>query len=770
MNQTTLMTTFGCLLHSVGRLVRRAQAGSVEQGINGPDWLSRQLSGPGAAVLVEGLRAPESSLPFLLPAIKIAAAAVSGADGREPIDLTRPLRPIFTRMKDGCPGMAIEPMEEDGTARMPLPAERVRVDAAAYHALLNGLGDSLRRLPLTPEGINGLLAALERYTSTVPANAHSEASADISLYDHGKITAAIGACLSESLSGKCLPEESLMEQPLFLLYSADFSGIQSFIYTVTTKNALRALRSRSFFLELAMEHYIDELLLGCSVSRANLLYSGGGHCYLLLPNTEQVVQTLTEWNRRFNNWLAEQFGISLYLADGWTACSANDLTNTPTEAAPYREIFRRVSGAIARRKLRRYSPAQIRLLNRSHRDETGRECRICGRSDHLIPDSDGEGEVCQWCDRFERHSKKILAHNVFLVSDSMTLPVSFRFPTIDGETGLTFTDEKTARALLEGDEPIRRIYTKNQVYAELPQAVRLYVGDYAYSDLMEELADESEGIPRLGICRMDVDDLGQAFVSGFEQPNADTPEEAQRYVTISRTAAFSRQMSLFFKGYINDILSGRYQQRDPLAVTVVYSGGDDVFLVGAWTDVMEAAARIRSAFHRFTCHTLAISGGITLFQPRHPIRLGALQTAELEDASKELPGKDGITVFAVGQGHTYHWDTFLTQVMGEKEQTLRRFFRESGQRERGNAFLYRLLTLLREADPDRQKPIQLARYAYLLARLEPPRNSPQHSAYQEFANHMYHWALDTNERKQLITAIYIFVYRNRAKGGTSDGD
>ena len=32
------------------------------------------------------------------------------------------------------------------------------------------------------------------------------------------------------------------------------------------------MRSRSFFLELAMEHYIDELLNVCGVSRANLLY------------------------------------------------------------------------------------------------------------------------------------------------------------------------------------------------------------------------------------------------------------------------------------------------------------------------------------------------------------------------------------------------------------------------------------------------------------------------------------------------------------------
>lgn len=40
-----------------------------------------------------------------------------------------------------------------------------------------------------------------------------------------------------------------------------------------------------------MEHYLDELLAGCGVSRANLIYSGGGHCYVLLPNTAAVADT-----------------------------------------------------------------------------------------------------------------------------------------------------------------------------------------------------------------------------------------------------------------------------------------------------------------------------------------------------------------------------------------------------------------------------------------------------------------------------------------------
>lgn len=63
-------------------------------------------------------------------------------------------------------------------------------------------------------------------------------------------------------------------------------------------------------------------------------------------------------------------------------------------------------------------------------------------------------------------------------------------------------------------------------------------------------------------------------------------------MTLSRTAALSRQLSLFFKRYMRQILT----EGSPLQVSVVYSGGDDVFLLGAWNHVIEAALRIRNSF------------------------------------------------------------------------------------------------------------------------------------------------------------------------------
>ena len=59
-------------------------------------------------------------------------------------------------------------------------------------------------------------------------------------------------------------------------------------------------------------------------------------------------------------------------------------------------------------------------------------------------------------------------------------------------------------------------------------------------------------------------------------------------INLFRAAAFSRQMSLFFKYHINGLLQG-------LWVSIVYASGDDVFLVGAWNHTLQAALRISDA-------------------------------------------------------------------------------------------------------------------------------------------------------------------------------
>lgn len=682
--------------------------------------------------IVQSLLNQQTGDPAVLFARKLGQKLLGVPTSREA------LRPIFTHMNGEHPGFFLDGRVQDGVLRMPVtdsaglpdPGQQLR----QLEAALTAVGQEAQQLEL-------LLDTLEQYGSRIPV------AEDISEYDYRRMVAALAVCAAQA-TGELNEKENL-----FLLYTADFSGIQKFIYTVYTAGALKSLRSRSFFLELAMEHYIDELLTACGLSRVNLLYSGGGHCYLLLPNTRQVLDTITDWNTRFNNWLAQNFGSSLYLADGYTPCCGNDLTNTPGSEAPYQAMFRRVSRAVSRRKLCRYSPDQLRMMNRREDTREQRECRTCGTQIRLRLDIEGK-PVCRWCYLFEVLSNRILQSNFYVVREGIA--DGFQIPGFTGEVTFCFCSQEEAELIPKKE--IRRVYCKNRMVTTLPHSIRMFVGDYAARQQTQLLAKASQGASRLGICRMDVDNLGHSFVAGFEKPEGD-PEQRQRYVTLIRTGAFSRQISLFFKYYINQILSGEFEGKPALEVMVVYSGGDDVFLAGAWTDIIEAALRIRNAFRRYTCGALTISAGIGMFHPAHPIRLAANQTAILEEDAKSLPEKDGVSIFAPEQNCAYTWQVFEEQVLREKMACLQTYFQK--MEIRGSGIVYHILGLLRQADAYTGKSLPLARFAYYLARLAPPKNTPAAELFDTFSKTLYQWALEPEDRRQLATAICLYLYQSR---------
>ena len=62
--------------------------------------------------------------------------------------------------------------------------------------------------------------------------------------------------------------------------------------------------------------------------------------------------------------------------------------------------------------------------------------------------------------------------------------------------------------------------------------------------------------------------------------------------SITRTSALSRSLSAYFKYFINGLLAESKgslltgEDKNEVNIVVVYSGGDDMFLVGAWDEVL----------------------------------------------------------------------------------------------------------------------------------------------------------------------------------------
>lgn len=700
---------------------------------------------------------------------------------------------------------------------------------ADYARLEQYLRSNLARINYELESPNSLLKVLESVASYVPSSTYQREIPDISLFDHLKLTAALAACMYQYLDARRVTDyrdamftekgrQEFRTCQSFLLVSADISGIQDFIYTISSRGALKSLRARSFYLELILEHMADEILSALNLTRANLLYSGGGHFYLLLPNTKRVVEVLKEAHRDFNHWLYRLYSTTLYLEMAAVPVTANVLTNGGPEGHSSNllgDAYQTLANELNLGKIRRYSSGLLpeimdtESIMKSDMD-AGRECGICRTSSiELVDDVLDTGEVqviCRNCKSLRdiggQLGRRVKPNLPLIVSVQEKRPsdrVYLEVPCLEEKVAyICITTQKEAEETLKADKKAyRRVYSINDLMTGLAYSTNLWMGHYSKPSSQEaghvdfeELAGDSTGIKRMAVLRADVDNLGKIFARGLEQPDE---KDKYRYLSLSRSATLSRQLSLFFKKHINLIcgserhhsyLTGK-EIAAPRSLVIVYSGGDDLFIVGAWNEVVDFAVELYQAFTRFTCERLHFSAGIGFFREGFPISQMAALTARLEEAAKELDGKDAIALFGLDRSirecedtpevrHVFKWNEFIRGVLGEKlgylndRLAVEKEIETSGRLAVGMGVMYRWLILLNGlAAPDGR--INLARLAYHLARMEPTagaRGDVQDS-YRELHRRVYEWAGNEKDRRELVTAINLFVYQHRK---TKEGD
>lgn len=796
MTDREVKLVLGSLLHDIGKVIYRQGNDKRKHSQSGYDFLKDEVQSEGLdteildcvryhhAEAMKDAGLNEGALAYIVYlADNIASAADRRQNDSEDVgfEIAMPLQSVFNILNRNKEEKYYAPKTLDSKDGINYPSsEKKAFDESFYTKVKANLADNLNGMMWTQEYINSMLEVLEANLSYIPSSTAKNEMADISLFDHVKLTAAIASCMLEYLDvrGETDYREKLYRrgkefyrEEAFFLCSMDISGIQDFIYTVASKNALRMLRARSFYLEIMMEHIIDGLLQELHLSRANLIYSGGGHCYILMANTEKSKTITEQYMKQLNQWLFDTFQISLYVAWGYAACSADALKNQPQ--GRYEQIFKTIGERISGHKSHRYSADDIKRLNAAEPGDYTRECKVCKRLGKV----DEEG-ICPICGALQNFSRNIL-HDAFF---TVTRKKSENALPLPGGCYLTSDSEETLKEKMEQDETFVRTYSKNQMYTGKHISTRLWVGDYSKKGTLGEYAQASEGIARIGVLRADVDNLGQTFVSGFANP-----ETQNRYVTLSRTATLSRQLSLFFKCHINRILEeggcslgkGTPQRRN---ATICYSGGDDLFIVGAWNEIIEFAVDLRRNFEQYTQGTLTLSAGIGIYGATYPISAIAGEVADMEESAKALPGKNAVTIFADDSSHvvvdetgrslhindgTYGWQEFEQKVLKEKYRHLADFFDTS--EERGRNFLYNLLELIR----NREEKINFARYVYLLSRLEPDQKAApeQKAAYKEFSEKMYQWYQGENadaDCRQLRTAMNLYAYLTREKEEAAD--
>jgi CRISPR-associated protein Csm1 len=151
-------------------------------------------------------------------------------------------------------------------------------------------------------------------------------------------------------------------------------------------------------------------------------------------------------------------------------------------------------------------------------------------------------------------------------------------------------------------------------------------------------------------------------------------------------------LDLFFSGYLNRIceyLSKEYLGENNAEISnlfyILYSGGDDVFIIAPWDKTLDVALEIRNKFDKLTGNNknLSISAGYIQTKPKFTIRLSANYSKEAESVAKES-GKNRIVAF----GDVLKWDRM------ESVKNVSNYLAEKiNEKQLQRGFIYSLYTL-----------------------------------------------------------------------------
>ncbi|MGN0093479.1 MAG: type III-A CRISPR-associated protein Cas10/Csm1 [Methanobrevibacter sp.] len=617
-----------------------------------------------------------------------------------------------------------------------IPRENVKVNSKRYSELWRKFTEEMDSLN-KKDDFTTILYLLKKYTSNIPSAAYLN-KPDISLYDHLKSTAALANCryLFNKYFGKLFNEST--KQKLYLTINGDISGIQKFIYKISSPQEAQSgmskrLRGRSLYLTLLCDAIASHIVEELELTKANIVFCGGGRFTIIAPNTKIVKDRLLKIKDNVNKFFIKEFNSELYLAIVYKECLANDLKN-------FGDILYLLSNELEEDKKHKFINNLEDVFNISEVNEKQELCSVCGQTYNKKDDT----TICNKCHEHEELGKKSSHANYIIKIYSKdhknlsrlykrdyavfeNLNLMYIFVESDNineliEKLIEFVDKIEIIKLnstdfidLENDNIILKYRNKISFSFQFIGNNIPNLGEYSqkkYENMplyFEHLAQISEGSNKLGILKMDVDNLGTIFREGFEKEHEDSTDDEEnkrKTSTISRVSTLSSQLDMFFSGFINNIASEfkvysnsyNKQIRSKLreitlqvqddsknddnesivvfreksnckltekdkeklskyeipTIYINYSGGDDLLVIGPYDHIICFAKELREKFKEWTCNnpSINISGGISIVSAKFPIGKSAIIADKYLESAKSC-GRDKITLFE----EVVNWDT-----------------------------------------------------------------------------------------------------------------
>jgi len=530
-----------------------------------------------------------------------------------------------------------------------------------------------------------LLALLQRYGWCLPSH-----SADVALFDHAKLTSAIAVCLyryhQETLTVEAIRGGAPAER--FCLLVGDLSGIQAYIFGITTIGAggvARRLRARSFYLS-ALSEVLSHLIADrFGVPLGNVIMASGGKFYVLVPNSGDVASRLQTLRREVDGWFRKHFNgeVALNLAH---VSFAGDMFQAGSQAQPgFGEVMAELSRKLNREKRRRGQSILTRdgawdeeaFLMTERNFQGNAVCESCKK----FPATQAEN-LCLQCERDVALGKRLPGVRYVAYYQQPAGENSIHLP-MDYSMQVLAADE-----LAQAGQPYLLTKLNDPEIRELadqPGSFRYLANHVPWAMNFEDIAAKAEGRPLLGYVKADVDYLGILFAQGLRED-----EPGKGHDTAAHVAALSRELDVFFSGWMQHRLSGNADS-DYRDFYTIFSGGDDLFLVGPWDKAAALAREVRDRLAAFVGNNpaLTLSAGILFTKERYPISRAAEDAEAMLELSKEHTWIDDRQEKHKRNQLTVLGDTLRWEIAPEIFAEIKKL--ESGSKYLTSAFLYDLI-------------------------------------------------------------------------------
>ncbi|MBO7610443.1 MAG: hypothetical protein J6S96_09620 [Muribaculaceae bacterium] len=417
-----------------------------------------------------------------------------------------------------------------------------------------------------------------------------------------------------------------------LLVSGDMSGIQPFLYQIVSSKAAKNLKGRSCYIDLLGKAVVRSLLKALSLTEDYVICESGGTFVLVAPNIPDITNKLDNAIRLIEKKIFETHGTALSVSiDSVEITSQEAKGGTATLAQRWNEVF-------AKRELKKNAKCSSRMLDDDGYRVFFQPSRVSGNKTDAVTGEDIADVDSAVVKDFDDSSKDLVVSKVnktLIELGECLRDGCIPKPVEDNYKGNDFVIEPAGlgikfRLVNDGDATEVKTFEK-----------------------MCENADE-DALERLGVLRMDVDNLGSKF------------QEYARTQSLVAYSALSRELDEFFK---KDVYKLCCQEECYL----LYGGGDDLFVVGEWRNVIKLATNIQDKFKQWAKvrnGDWSLSGGVAIVKAKYPIIEGAKESGEEEDNAKNH-NCDGLTKNSISlMGTPLNWDKEFEPVIKLKDRVV----------------------------------------------------------------------------------------------------